>query len=91
MTVKYLNAVKTVRTLDFHMVSKWVRLHEKATVFVSKTVEVLWPHIKYIWNFANVSLQVPPDVVVQREVIAGGLAMLSVRRKMNNEKIADKE
>ena len=47
--------------------------------------------IKYIWNFANVSLQVPPDVVVQREVIAGGLAMLSVRRKMNNEKIADKE
>ena len=42
--------------------------------------------VKYIWNFANVSLQVPPDVVVQREVIAGGLAMLSVRRKMNNER-----
>ena len=41
--------------------------------------------IKYIWNFANVSLQVPPGVVVQREVIAGGLAMLAVRRKLENE------
>jgi redox-sensing transcriptional repressor len=42
--------------------------------------------VKYIWNFANVSLKVPPDVVVQREVIAGGLAMLSVRRKQSREK-----
>lgn len=41
--------------------------------------------IKYIWNFANVSLQVPPHVVVQREVIAGGLAMLSVKRKQDQE------
>ncbi len=32
--------------------------------------------VKYIWNFANVCLKVPPDVVVQREVIAGGLAVL---------------
>jgi redox-sensing transcriptional repressor len=32
--------------------------------------------IKYIWNFSNVCLNVPPDVIVQREVIAGGLAML---------------
>ena len=39
--------------------------------------------VKYIWNFANVSLKVPADVVVQREVIAGGLAMLSVRRKQD--------
>ena len=42
--------------------------------------------VKYIWNFANVSLKVPPDVVVQREVIAGGLAMLSVRRKLSHDK-----
>ena len=42
--------------------------------------------IKYIWNFANVSLKVPSDVVVQREVIAGGLAMLSVRRKLSHDK-----
>ena len=32
--------------------------------------------IKYIWNFANVCLNVPPGVIVQREVIAGGLAVL---------------
>ena len=39
--------------------------------------------VRYIWNFANVSLEVPPHVVVQREVIAGGLAMLSVKRKQD--------
>ena len=37
--------------------------------------------IRYIWSFANVALQVPDDVIVQREVIAGGLAMLTVRMK----------
>ena len=37
--------------------------------------------IRYIWNFANVSLQVPPEVIVQREVIAGGYAMLAVKIK----------
>lgn len=42
--------------------------------------------VRYIWNFANVSLNVPPHVVVQREVIAGGLAMLAVKRKMDNRK-----
>lgn len=35
--------------------------------------------VKAIWNFTNVSLQVPDDVVVQREVIAGGFALLSVQ------------
>jgi redox-sensing transcriptional repressor len=39
--------------------------------------------IKAIWNFANVSLKVPDDVVVQREVIAGGLAVLSVKMSKN--------
>lgn len=46
--------------------------------------------IKYIWNFANVSLKVPPEVVVQREVIAGGLAMLAVRRKMEKSRSGSK-
>lgn len=41
--------------------------------------------IKYIWSFANVALQVPPGVVVQREVIAGGLAMLGVRMKLDRD------
>ena len=35
--------------------------------------------VRGIWNFANVSLKVPDHVVVQREVIAGGLAVLSVK------------
>ena len=37
--------------------------------------------VKYIWNFANVCLDVPDDVVVQREVIAGGLAVLAAKIK----------
>ena len=41
--------------------------------------------VRYIWNFANVALQVPQDVYVQREIIAGGLAMLSVR--MQNDRM----
>lgn len=43
--------------------------------------------IKAIWNFANVSLKVPDDVVVQREALAGGLAVLSVKlhRRMESE------
>lgn len=37
--------------------------------------------VKAFWNFANVCLQVPPDVVVQREVIAGGFALISMKLK----------
>jgi len=37
--------------------------------------------IKYIWNFANICLKVPDGVVVQREVIAGGLAVLAAKMK----------
>ena len=39
--------------------------------------------IKYIWNFANICLQVPDDVIVQREVIAGGLAVLFAKIRKN--------
>ncbi|MBO4304346.1 MAG: redox-sensing transcriptional repressor Rex [Lentisphaeria bacterium] len=45
--------------------------------------------IKYIWNFANVSLRVPRGVIVQREVIAGGLAMLTVKMKLSSMKQGD--
>ena len=44
--------------------------------------------IRAIWNFANVSLKVPEEVVVQREVIAGGLAVHSVKM---NRRLADLE
>ena len=43
--------------------------------------------IRGIWNFATVSLKVPDNVVVQREVIAGGLAVLSV--KLHQSAMAD--
>ena len=35
------------------------------------------------WNFANVCLKAPPDVVIQREVIAGGFAVLSRKLKIH--------
>ncbi|QSH41920.1 redox-sensing transcriptional repressor Rex [Lentisphaerota bacterium ZTH] len=43
--------------------------------------------INAIWNFTNVSLDVPDHVVVQREVIASGLAVLSV--KLNQQMLTD--
>ena len=45
--------------------------------------------IKGIWNFANVALKVPHDVIVQREVIAGGLALLSVKLANSRGEISD--
>jgi redox-sensing transcriptional repressor len=49
--------------------------------------------IRGIWNFANVSLKVPDHVVVQREVIAGGFAVLSVKlyQKQLTESIEEGE
>ncbi|MBO7327218.1 MAG: redox-sensing transcriptional repressor Rex [Lentisphaeria bacterium] len=54
--------------------------HSAAQMIADKLVAL---GVRYIWNFANVSLKVPPHVVVQREVIAGGLAMLAVKRKQD--------
>ena len=39
--------------------------------------------IQVFWSFANICLQVPPHVVVQREVVAGGYALLSMKRKQH--------
>lgn len=36
--------------------------------------------IHLIWNFSNTCLQLPQHVIVQREVIAGGFALLSRKR-----------
>lgn len=35
--------------------------------------------IRGIWNFSPVKLRVPPDVIVQREDLSSGLAVLSVK------------
>ncbi|HQL08562.1 redox-sensing transcriptional repressor Rex [Oligosphaera ethanolica] len=40
--------------------------------------------VRAFWNFSNLCLQVPPNVVVQREVIAGGLALLSMKLKTHD-------
>ena len=37
--------------------------------------------VRYLWNFASVCLTVPEGVIVQREVIAGGLAVLTSKIK----------
>ena len=49
--------------------------------------------IKYIWNFSNVCLNVPPGVIVQREVIAGGLAVLfaKINKAESGENVSDEE
>lgn len=39
--------------------------------------------VQAFWNFANICLQVPQNVVVQREVVAGGYALLSMKRKQH--------
>ena len=39
--------------------------------------------IRVFWSFANICLQVPPHVIVQREVVAGGYALLSMKRKQH--------
>ncbi len=41
--------------------------------------------IRYFWSFANTALKVPEGVVVEREVLAGGLARLGVRRKLDRQ------
>jgi redox-sensing transcriptional repressor len=38
--------------------------------------------IKAIWNFTNVKIKVPEDVVVQKEDLSSGYAVLSVKMKL---------
>ena len=49
--------------------------------------------VRYIWNFSNSCLTVPEGVVVQREVIAGGLAVLfaKINKAESGEMVPDEE
>jgi redox-sensing transcriptional repressor len=38
--------------------------------------------ITAIWNFTNVKLKVPEDIVVQNEDLSSGYAMLSMKRRI---------
>ncbi len=40
--------------------------------------------IQAIWNFTNVKLKVPQSVVVQKEDLSSGYAVLSVKLRLNN-------
>lgn len=44
------------------------------------TAEILVENsIKAIWNFTNIKLKLPPDVIVQQEDLSSGYAVLSVK------------
>jgi len=45
--------------------------------------------IKAIWNFTNVKLKVPDDVVVQNEDLSSGYAMLSMKRRISSALVSD--
>lgn len=45
--------------------------------------------IKAIWNFTNVKLKVPDDVVVQNEDLSSGYAMLSMKRRIKSALMMD--
>lgn len=45
--------------------------------------ELIGCGVKAFWNFANVCLKAPDDIVIQREVIAGGFALLSMKLNKN--------
>ncbi len=45
--------------------------------------------IKAIWNFTNVKLKVPDDVVVQNEDLSSGYAMLSMKRRIKSALMLD--
>ncbi|MFP4372754.1 MAG: redox-sensing transcriptional repressor Rex [Spirochaetaceae bacterium] len=44
--------------------------------------------IQAIWNFTNVKLKVPEDVIVQKEDLSSGYAVLSVKLRLTNSQTA---
>ncbi len=44
--------------------------------------------IKALWNFTNVKVKVPEDVVVQNEDLSSGYAMLSIKCRMRRDRLS---
>lgn len=44
--------------------------------------------ISAIWNFTNMKLKVPPDIIVQKEDLSSGYAVLSVKVRAKNDTAA---
>jgi redox-sensing transcriptional repressor len=51
--------------------------------------ELVGAGIKAIWNFTNVKLKVPEDIVVQNEDLSSGYAMLSMKRRIRSALLTD--
>lgn len=47
--------------------------------------------IAAIWNFTNVKIKVPPEVVVQKEDLSSGYAVLSVKMRAHSEQFGRPE
>ncbi|MFP4204495.1 MAG: redox-sensing transcriptional repressor Rex [Spirochaetaceae bacterium] len=47
--------------------------------------------IRAIWNFTNVKLKVPEDVIVQKEDLSSGYAVLSVKMRLANARKQEAE
>jgi redox-sensing transcriptional repressor len=45
--------------------------------------------IKAIWNFTNIKLKVPDDVIVQNEDLSSGYAMLSMKRRIRSAMMSE--
>ncbi|MGO8694291.1 MAG: redox-sensing transcriptional repressor Rex [Rectinemataceae bacterium] len=57
--------------------------------FAQATTEILLrAGVSAIWNFTNVKLKVPDDIVVQREDLSSGYALLSVMMQSKERAIA---
>ncbi|MBP7264098.1 MAG: redox-sensing transcriptional repressor Rex [Spirochaetia bacterium] len=43
--------------------------------------------VKALWNFTNVKVKAPEDVVVQNEDLSSGYAMLSIKNRLRHERL----
>ncbi len=59
--------------------------HKSAQLVTDKLIDA---GIKAIWNFTNFKVKTPQDVVVQNEDLSSGYAMLSMKFRLNNERIS---
>lgn len=53
------------------------------------TEKIIEAGIKNIWNFTNVKLKVPADVIVQKEDLSSGYAVLSVKMARRRGSLSD--
>jgi redox-sensing transcriptional repressor len=47
--------------------------------------------IRAVWNFTNIKLKVPEEVIVQKEDLSSGYAVLSVKMRLSHAREAEAE